>query len=61
MVAKGCGHKHNIDYDETFAPAAKMTTVCVLLAVVAAKGWHLHQIDVKKHSYKTFLRSMCTW
>ena len=47
MLAKGYAHQQNIDYDETFALVAKVTTVCVLLALAVAKGWHLHQMDVK--------------
>ena len=47
LLAKGYAQQHDIDYYETFALVANMTTVCVLLAVTATKGWHLHQMDVK--------------
>ena len=47
LVAKGYTEQHGIDYDETFASVAKMMTILVLLAVVVAKGWHLHQMDVQ--------------
>ena len=38
LVAKGYAQQHDIDHDESFALIAKMTTVCVLLAVATAKG-----------------------
>ena len=47
LVAKGYAQTHGVDYEETFAPVAKMTTVRTVTALAAAKGWHLHQIDIK--------------
>jgi hypothetical protein len=47
LVAKGYAHTHGIDYEETFAPIAKMATVRVVIAVAASRGWVLHQMDVK--------------
>ncbi|RVX15720.1 Retrovirus-related Pol polyprotein from transposon RE1 [Vitis vinifera] len=36
-----------VDYKETFAPVAKMSTVKILLSVAANHGWSLSQMDVK--------------
>jgi hypothetical protein len=47
LVAKGYAQTHGIDYEETFALVAKMTTVKAVIAVVASRGWVLHQMDVK--------------
>jgi hypothetical protein len=47
LVAKGYAHTHGIDYEETFAPVAKMATVRAVIAVAASRGWVLHQMDVK--------------
>ena len=52
LVAKGYAQTHGVDYEETFSPAAKMTMVQTVIALAVAKGWHLHQMDVKN----TFLQ-----
>ncbi|XP_047320997.1 uncharacterized mitochondrial protein AtMg00810-like [Impatiens glandulifera] len=36
-----------MDYEETFAPIAKMTTVRTLIAVASVRRWNITQMDVK--------------
>jgi hypothetical protein len=38
---------HGIDYDETFTPVAKMDSIQLALAIVEAKGWKFHEMDMK--------------
>ena len=47
MVAKGYSQVHGIDYNETFAPVAKMDSIRLALAIVASKQWEVHHMDVK--------------
>mgnify|MGYP000633242526 CR=1 FL=1 len=47
LVAKGYTQTHGVHYEETFAPVEKMAMVRTVIALVAAKGWHLYQMDIK--------------
>lgn len=46
LVILGNNQVAGIDYNETFAPVAKMVSVRVFLAVAVIRNWELHQMDV---------------
>ena len=47
LVSKVYSQVHGIDYNETFAPLAKMDSLRLALAIVASKQWEMHHMDVK--------------
>ncbi|KAM1245324.1 hypothetical protein COP2_037683 [Malus domestica] len=47
LVAKGYTQTYDIDYGETFAFVAKISTIPVLLSLTANLDWPLQQFDVK--------------
>jgi hypothetical protein len=47
LVAQGFSQKEGIDYEETFAAVARLESIRILLAFFMAKGFKLHQMEVK--------------
>eukprot|EP00253_Pinus_taeda_P030003 PITA_30003 len=47
FFARGFSQVEGIDYDETFAPIARYSSIRSILALSAQMGWKIHQIDVK--------------
>jgi hypothetical protein len=47
LVAKGFKQRHGLDYEDTFSPIIKPTTVRLLLSLAATRGWSLRQSDVQ--------------
>ncbi|KAJ7954112.1 Retrovirus-related Pol polyprotein from transposon TNT 1-94 [Quillaja saponaria] len=47
LVARGFTQTYGVDYQETFAPVAKMNSIRVLISCAVNLGWDLQQLDVK--------------
>jgi hypothetical protein len=46
-VAKGYSQVEGLDFDETYAPVARLESIYILLAYATYHGFKLYQIDVK--------------
>jgi hypothetical protein len=46
-VAQGNSQVEGLDFEETFAPVARLEAIRILLAFAMSKGFKLYQMDVK--------------
>jgi hypothetical protein len=47
LMARGFMQREGIDFDDTFAPVARMEFVRLLIKLATQKGWRVHHMDVK--------------
>lgn len=47
LVAKGYIQRHGVDFEEVFAPVARIETARFIIALAASRGWEIHHLDVK--------------
>ena len=47
LVVKRYSQRKGIDYAEIFSPVVKLTSIRILLSIVASENLHLEQMDVK--------------
>ena len=56
LVAQGYFQMEGVDYDETFAPIARMESIRILLALSCDLKFKLYQMDVKTAFLNGFLK-----
>ena len=47
LVAQGFTQIEGLDFEETYAPVARLELICILLAYAAHHDFKLYQMDVK--------------
>ena len=56
LVAQGYTQTEGVDYDETFAPIARLESIRILLGVACFLGFKLFQMDVKSAFLNGYLK-----
>ncbi|GKB35750.1 retrovirus-related pol polyprotein from transposon TNT 1-94 [Tanacetum coccineum] len=55
LVAQGYNQQEGIDFDETYAPVARLESIRILLAYACAHDFKLYQMDVKSDFLNGFI------
>ena len=56
LVAQGYSQEEGIDFEETFAPMARLETIRILLAFIVSQSIKLFQMDVKSAFLNEFIK-----
>ena len=56
LVAKGYNQEEGIDYEETYAPVARLEAIRMLLAYASIMNFKLYQMDVKSAFLNGFIQ-----
>jgi hypothetical protein len=54
FMARGFSQVEGVDYDETFAPIARYTSIRSIIAIATEMGWRIHLMDVKTAFLNSF-------
>ena len=55
-MARGFSQVEGVDYEETFAPVARYTSIRSIISIAAEMGWKIHQMDVKTAFLNCFIQ-----
>ena len=47
LHGEGVSQKEGIDYEETFAPVTRYSSIRTIISLTTEMGWRVHQMDVK--------------
>lgn len=56
FVARGFSKIEGINYEETFAPVKRYSSIQMILALSTQMLWHIHQMDVKTVFLNGFIK-----
>ena len=56
FMARGFSRVEGVDYEETFAPVARYTSIHSIVSIAAEMGWKIHQMDVKTAFLNGFIQ-----
>jgi len=56
FVARGFSRVEGVDYEETFAPMARYTSIHSIISIATEMDWKIHQMDVKTTFLNGFIQ-----